>query len=329
MPKAFPPLALLHGEDEFAIAEEVARFRAALGDPSVASINISEFDASATLNDIRSSAEAMPFLAERRLVILYGMLHQLTGSEKTKQERLAALLAYLADLPPTTTVLLVEPKALPRNNRALKQVSSLDGALVRKLDLPQGPDVVKWIEARAKKHGGQFSRAGAQALAAAVGDYPRELDTEIVKLLTYVDFIRPVDAPDVERLTPASGQATVFQMVDALGQRNGRAAARSLHTLLAQPGQDAHAIFGMVVRQFRLLVQARDLLDRRANPASIGAALGVQDFVARKLLDQARNFNMATLRRVYERLLDFDVEMKTGKLDAELALDLMVMALAR
>lgn len=63
-----PPLVILHGEDDFAIAERVNALKAGMGDPSLASLSIAELDGRAvSLPDLRGVCDAMPFLTPQRL----------------------------------------------------------------------------------------------------------------------------------------------------------------------------------------------------------------------------------------------------------------------
>jgi DNA polymerase-3 subunit delta len=80
----------------------------------------------------------------------------------------------------------------------------------------------------------------------------------------------------------------------------------------------------MFVRQFRLLIQVRELADDRYAPQLIARELRLPDFVAGKLNIQARGFTMVELEQIYRRLLDIDVAVKNGRADISTVLDLLV-----
>ena len=150
---------------------------------------------------------------------------------------------------------------------------------------------------------------------------------EIQKLLAYVNYDRPVETDDVELLTADLGQGNIFTMVDALGNQNARTAMNMLHRQLEQ--QDPIPIFGMVVRQFRLLLLTREVLDNGGNRAELARRLKVPPFVADKLILQSRRYTVPVLEAIYRRLLDVDEAIKTGKVPGDLALDTLVAALTR
>jgi len=116
-------------------------------------------------------------------------------------------------------------------------------------------------------------------------------------------------------------------MVDALGRRDGRTAMRLLHQLLNS--QKPLSLLGMIVRQFRILVQVKELSERGLGQREIADKLKLHSFVVGKGLHQARNFSMAQLETVYDQLVETDVAIKTGRLDPVLALDLLVAGLSR
>jgi DNA polymerase-3 subunit delta len=349
-----PRFYFLHGPDEFGSAEFVADIKTGLGDPAMADLNTTVFDGrSALLAEVRSIADTLPFLAARRLVIVEGWLTRLLGRAEaadkmsadkqsdaeapageplddearranTAREEMAALADYLPGLPETTALILVEHREIPARNVVLKAAAGADWALVKFFDLPKGEALVRWIRARARAEGGEITLEAARSLAEVEGD-PRALGHEIAKLLAYANYARPVELADVHTLTPAGGEAIIWDMVDAIGQRRGPVAQRELHKLLqtAQP----QYVLSMIVRQYRLLLQVRELLDERRSETEISKALGMKPYPTGKFCAQARGFSLAGLEHIYRRLLEYDVDIKTGRIEIEAALDTLVGAL--
>jgi DNA polymerase-3 subunit delta len=126
----------------------------------------------------------------------------------------------------------------------------------------------------------------------------------------------------VALLTTYVSEASVFEMVDAIGRRDGATAARLLHRLLEH--DDPLQLFGMMIRQFRLLIQAREFLNEGGSPKEIGKAIGVHPFVGEKLAEQTKSFSLEQLETIYHHLLETDLGIKTGKVESELALDLLI-----
>jgi DNA polymerase-3 subunit delta len=192
--------------------------------------------------------------------------------------------------------------------------------------LPRLKDMTGWISNETKNQGGQIEPRAAEMLRDMVGVDTRQAGMEIAKLLAYVNWARPVTVQDVEAVCIVTSQQSVFDFVDALANGNGRSAQHLLHRLLET--EDEFSLWGMVVRQFRLLIQAREILDGRGTKEDVARALGVHPFVAEKAAQQASRFSIESLEYIYHRLLTIDEGVKTSQLTLDLALDTLVVELA-
>lgn len=322
-----PCVYILHGEDEYSIARFVSEQEGKLGDSTIADMNLSRLDGrSFDLNQLPSITSAMPFLADRRVVIVTNFLARLNSP--SARENLKNL---LAQVPPSTLLLLVEHKPLldERDRKKGKQhwlekwAAGQGGKVqVKAFPAPKGAALNGWIQEQAKRCSGQISPPAAALLAGLTGGDLRLAAQELDKLLAYVDWKRPVEPEDVEAITPDSSPGDIFVLVDALGGRDARRALAMLHRLLES--EDAFMIFGMVIRQFRLLLLTREILDQGGRVEDVVRRAGMAPFVAEKLAPQARRFTLPALERIYHRLLEVDEAVKTGQMSAELALDTLV-----
>lgn len=174
-----------------------------------------------------------------------------------------------------------------------------------------------------KDLGGEIEPTAAHMLAEFVAEDPLLADQELKKLLDYIDRQRPIVMDDVELLTPFHGQSNVFAMVDAIGLRHGKDAQHHLHRLLED--SDPHYAFAMIVRQFRLILQAREALDNGQNPEQI---LQLPRFVANKISAQAQNFSLKDLERIHHNLLSIDLASKTSQASYDIELDRFIAELS-
>jgi DNA polymerase-3 subunit delta len=331
MSEPAPVVYLIHGDDEFAIAQFVAGLPPSiLGDPSLATMNLTRQDGRThTPDDLLQVVGSMPFLASHRLVILEYPTARITG--KDAQEK---FLSILKKVPPTSVLALVEYRNLTEKkerdkNRLhwLEEWAFAAGERVRikRFDMPQMKDMAQWIQARAKTQGGVFTRPAAVELAELVGTEPRLADQEIIKLLTYVNYRRPVEREDVHHLTADTREGDIFILVDALGNRNTKAAMAMLQRLLDQ--DEPLNIFAMIVRQFRLLMQAREILDRNGVAVDVARELRLHPYVADKIGAQSRRFSTSVLELIYHRMLEIDRMIKSSQMPADLGLETFVAAL--
>lgn len=339
MPEDKPIVYVLRGDDRQAIKTHIATFIGALGDADMAEMNTTRLDGSTTdLNTLQSAALAMPFLAERRLVILEDALKPYVG--RGKQALRTKFLTLLDDLPTSTALVLTvedQQKYSRREGTAWQTLNSSHwfiqwaktaGNRVMIIDcaLPSEGNMPVWISKKAADLGGEFTRDAALMLRDYIGNNTQQALQEIDKLLAYVNYQRPVTAADVEFLTVQDRQSDMFAMVDAIGNRDANKALELLHILLEE--MDFIPLFGMVVRQFRLLVQAREILDLGGNEEDLIKTFGLPAFVVRKIQAQARQFDLPTLEGIYQHLLEIDLGEKTGRMPGEIALDMLIARLA-
>ncbi len=327
-----PQFYILHGDDIIRRGEALARMKQSMGEDG--DLNRSEFDgAHTTVPEALAAVKSLPFLAEKRLVIVRGLVSHITrrgagAAGKTAADR---LIAELPTLPDFARLVLVEEAVLPAKNRVLAAARDMPNGYIREYMKPR--NLASWIRQRAAdEYGTEISPRGASAIADVVSDDLLRADNEIFKLVCYVDGERSIDENDVAALTPYVPEANVFEMVDALAVGNGKRALeliqQSLHDDPRDPG---FRLFALIVRQFRLLAMTRDHLDRGGSPSppAIADAVGAHRFTASKLGTQARRFRSEQLDAILKRLQRYDQDMKTGRIPPRLALDLLVTSLAR
>ena len=321
-----PNLYFLFGNDEFAISRKLKDFESDFDDPTSADMNTARLDArSMSENDLNTAVNAMPFLAKRRLVLLANPSSKYNNSDSRKK-----FLEFIKKAPDTTRAVLyesLEPKEAGKH--WLVKWAEKNGELIqaKAFMLPRLWEMTGWIVNETKQQGGQIEPRAAEMLKDMVGVDTRQAGMEIAKLLAFVNWARPVTVQDVEAVCIVTSQQSVFDFVDALSNGNGKSAQHLLHRLLET--EDPFSLWGMVIRQFRLLIQAREILDGRGNKDDVARALGVHPFVAEKTTGQAGRFSVESLEYVYRKLIAIDEGVKTGQVTLELALDMLVVELTQ
>jgi DNA polymerase III subunit delta len=322
MSKNILRILFIYGNDEFALARRLKKVQQRVDKDRM---NTTQLEArTMRKEELNMAVNAMPFLAERRLVLL----EKPSGEYKGKNQR-NDFITFLESVPETTVLVLFEEmdeKKAAKNWLVKWAQGAKEIARAEVFMLPKAWQTADWIariQKEAKSQGGEIETQAAARLAEMTGSNTRQAAQEITKLLTYANFSRPIMLADVELLSINTAQGDIFELVDALGSGRGKDAQAMLHQLLDE--QDAFSIFGMVVRQFRLLLLTREVLDNRGN---VQAELKQHPFVAKKLTAQARHFSISTLEAIYKRLLVMDEEAKTGKTTLDLSLDMFVIELA-
>lgn len=323
---------VLHGDDDIGRDEAVAKIRAQMGKGTEAEMNTSEFDGTvAGVPEMLNAVRSFPFLADKRLVVVKDLLAHLgrKGGGEVAKQHTAQLLETLPNLPTYARFVMIERDTLHAEHKVLKLAESHANGYAKAFLKPQ--DATGWIIARAKKaYQASITHQAAHALASVTGNDLRRADNELFKIAVYVDGERDITEADVALLTSYVPEANVFHMVDALANGNGKHALTLIYTALAHdPRDDGFGLFALIVRQFRLILLAREHLANGGSPRQLPDVLHAKSFVADKVAQQSRAFTVEQLDSIYKRLQAYDKDMKTGKIAPRLALDLFVASVTR
>ncbi len=339
-PQQTPPrVYLLYGDDRSAMLDFAASLVEHVSqDAGMRELNTARLDGSkAGLEEIQSAAYALPFLTSRRLIIVTDPLEKIKTADDQKQ-----LIALLEGLPASTALaLMIDDVYISSGKEKGWQTMEKKGgsfllawaranpslALIKVCRLPHPSAMSDWIMKEARRQDGRFTPQAAAALAEMVGSDTGQARQEVAKLLTYVDGRRAVTLEDVQEVAFPGGQADVFAMVDSMAVGDAPKALRQLGRLLEV--QDPRNLFGMIVRQFRLLILTKEaVLEGVTDEKKLAQRLRTAEFVAGKMLVQARHYSLTDLEGLYHRLLEIDKMIKTSQMDPDIALQTFVAELA-
>ena len=321
---------LLHGQDPYSLRGFLNTLREAVGMLDVRDANTTTLSAGeADPATLAAMCQAMPFLAERRLVIIEGLLASLAGEGRGGRGRgggqraveWGERIATLRDaMPPTTDLIFVEGQLRP-NHPLLRDLSAV--AEVREFAPLNPNDLRGWVQTRVMACGGSMTTQAVQLLVDLVGPDLWALSTEVEKLTLYATG-RAVTVEDVEELVVSAREVSVFVMVDGVLEGNRAGAMRSL-TRLLEGDSTVTYLLAMLARQVRLMVLAKELLAQQVPQNELGARLGIASaYPLRKTLEMARRFSPQALQYLHRGLLDTDVAIKTGAMGERMALEYLV-----
>src|SRR3989339_168380 len=125
---------------------------------------------------------------------------------------------------------------------------------------------------------------------------------------------------DINLLVKSKIDTDIFKTIDSLARQDKKTAAGLLHNHLSA-GEDPFYLLSMYFYQFRNLLKVKELAEKNVSEREIAQKLKLHPFVARKSLEQGRNFSLDQLKKLYKDLCEIDFGAKTGKIEIELALD--------
>ena len=331
------PAQVIYG-DEFLVSTALRELQEEVGPVESREANCHRVSApQANLSSISPMCNAMPFLAEKRLVMVTGALAEVepsrAGGQRRGRSRASSrssarvsggswegLEEYLERMPPTTLLVFVDGP-IRGGNPLLERLHAV--AQVRELSTPNGEALSRWIRSRVGEKGCSIVPGAITLLSQLVGPNLRVLDNELEKLALYAGEESIVEA-HVRELVPEMRETSVFNVVDAVLERRPAVALRATNRL-SQGGAGFSEVIAMVSMQVRRVVLARHLLDSGLAQSEIGSRLNIgPDFVLRKTMQQARSHSPEGLAMLYEALLEADLAVKQGRMEEEVALQLLV-----
>ncbi len=338
--------------DEYLATQRIRELKAAVGDAELADLNITEWEGAQTnAGDILGQASMMPFLALRRLILVRGYLSQLEkrisaskSTESAAHGEAALFLNGLGNVSDTCDLLLVENGVDKRrviwkgfrikHQEGEREVPGLQALIAAKtvsqevLTTPDAKALPSWIQQRARAMQITIEPRAVQLLASYVGANLRQLDNELEKLSLYVGQ-RAISTDDINLMVSDASEAMIWNLTDALSQRNP---AKAMQALQALRRGDAHPIYllTMIARQYRVILKVKDAMQTHAgaNEFDLSKVVRESPYPVKKAMQQASGYTFSELVDLMDRLLIADNAMKTGA-DPETEIDLLIAELTQ
>jgi len=286
-------------------------------------LNVNRMDcAQVTESDIWNQIVASPFLAEKRMVVLVGCI-------ASKHEQLRAeLLTKMQEksLPESTILVFWESEYSFKKKEQKEFFARLSTEkYAQEFDELQGAKLAGWIAAEVVERGSRIEPQAAQFLAQSAAGGTWGCSMRIDQLCAYTGGKRAIAVADVQLFVDQKIDDSIFTLVDAIVAKQAKTVFSAMQEQYAQ-GKDALYIFAMLLRQFRILIEMRDVFDRdiATHSNDMAKELGIHPFVAKKSLPMVKRYSMDLLTQVYTKLLELDIKIKTGQDDQRVLMDLFV-----
>lgn len=302
---------LLEGVEENMKATALAALRQAVLPVGLEELNetVMENPASGALI---SACETLPFMADRRLVIVREHAGLLRGEADDK------LTEYIARVPETALLVFVHRGRADARKKLYKAVAKA-GNVVSFTALTDA-ELTDWICRSFSRLEKECSSATASLLAFTSGPDTALLRAEIDKLANYAHGRPRITDDDVRAVATRSIEYTVFGMVDAVVAGQKSKAFALLRDMLLS-GEERLGILAMLLRQYRMLQHVKIMLYEKRTPQQMQTALGVKGFVLDRYLRQARALTGSQVKRAVDACLNMEYLVKSGKRNQEGSLE--------
>ena len=310
--KEFKKVYLLYGEEAYLRKQYRDRLREAACEPGD-SMNIHFFEGKdISAAQVIDLAETMPFLAQRRVIVLEN-----TGWFKKGGEQMAE---YLAGQPETTLLMFVE-RETDKRTQLFKAVKKYGKAA--EFAVQDEATLVRWIAGILKKEKKQADSTTVQYFLAKTGTDMEHIRMELEKLICYLGDRERITCQDIDAVCIEQIQNRIFDMIGAIGEKQKMKALELYYDLLALR-ESPRGILALMERQFNIWLQIGELKKKGYQGRAIAEKVGVPPFTVQKYLRQAEKFKTAELREALENCIHSEEMINTGRLTDRLGVELLI-----
>ncbi len=313
----FRPCYLIYGEESYLRYQDRDNILKALSvDDS--SMNFNRYNAdNCPVEEIISMADTMPFLAEKRVILVEDSGLFKSGSPELSE--------YLKNPSDTTVFVFVEEEVDKRKDmfKAVSKTGFEIECIVQTDDM-----LKKWIANRFKGEGKNISPRAAAFFLDRVGTDMSNIVSEIEKLVCYCMDRNEIREEDIDAVCANYLTGRIFAMTDAIAERNQKRAVELYYDLLALKEKPASILY-LITRQFNLMLQAKEMVESRKSANEIASALKVQPFVAGKYQRWSASYTFKQLKDAVELCVSADADVKSGKLNNIISVEMVIIECTR
>lgn len=302
-------ILFLYGKDTYRSREELKKIIKAHEKTSLNWFNFVRIDArdneAEIFEQIRQTTDTISMFDEKKLIVIENIFFAPTDIQKNILEFLKK---KEVEKDKDTSIIFWADET-EEKNELFKFLKT--NAEYQKFDLLKRIQLRNWVKNYILEQGGKIEIQALDRLIEYIGSDLWRMTNEIKKLLNYSKTIK---LEDVELLIRPEIDLNVFDMVDALGQKNKQKVLKLFNQHI-EKGEDEFYLLSMFVYQIR------NLLKIKSTPIK---NLDLHPFVIKKTQYQAKNFTFDELKKIYYQLMTIDLEAKTGKTDLMAALELFL-----
>ena len=311
--RQFKRVYLLTGEEVYLRNQYRKRLRDALIDPED-TMNVSVYEGKGiNPKEIIDLAETMPFFAERRVILIED-----SGFAKNACPEMAE---YIPDIPESTCIIFSETE-VDKRGKVYKAIKN--AGRVVEFKRQDERTLARWVLGILKKEGKNITEETMHAFLGRTGSDMENIERELEKLLCYTMGRDVITTKDVEEICTEQTENRIFEMIQAITEKNQQKALDLYADLLAMKEPPMRILF-LIARQFNQLLQLKSLSGQGMEKGEMAKKAGVPPFALGKYLSQCRKFTSSVLRKAVEDCIETEELVKTGRLGDQIGVELLIM----
>ncbi|WP_079910580.1 DNA polymerase III subunit delta [Paenibacillus sp. 32352] len=323
----FAPVYVFYGAESYLIHALIEKLTDKMIDPEQKPFAVTKYDLSeTTLDTVIEEAETLPFMVPRKLVVASNALF-LTGAKESakvehKPERLTQYLKTPADF--SVIVLTVDADKLDERKKVVKSLKEAD-CLVSCASL-SADDLSHWVKQEAEKAGFSFAPGVIEQFIMYTGTSLQVLSSELEKCALFVGRGGVLTEDALEQLVTRTIEQNIFILIEHIVQLQLEKAFTMLSELLRRK-EEPIKIMALIARQFRIMFQVKDLQQQGYSQQQMASQLGLHPYAVKIAAGQSSRFELKRLANILDQLSDLDYQMKSGKIDKVLGLEMFLLKL--
>lgn len=294
-------------------------------------LSTSTLDAnSLTVDTLRKTVLSSGLFAEKRLTIIEGLLKNDLNARLNEQfdAVIKETVHIIKKIKDNILVFWDEEIKQTKLTKAQKQLYNA----LKKTKYAQCFELLKpaqtkaWIKKEIEKNELKIEQTAINLLFDIYANNLWKLRNELDKLTAAQQSKRSIIRKnDVERIVIPKIEQSIWQLIDALGQKNKTLAAKLLSDQF-RSGTNIDYLISMLVYQYRIIFRIKSYIktNKGFNPYYLAKKLSLHPFVCQKGLLQQNNYTLEELKKIYHQLLTIDLLRKTRSIDPEILLDLLI-----
>ncbi|SDM83153.1 DNA polymerase III, delta subunit [Fictibacillus solisalsi] len=325
----FAPYYVLYGTESYIIEQAISSIvKYALNDEDK-DFNYSAYDYQETpVQAVMEDAETLPFMGDRRVVVIKNALFLTGAKDKSKVEHdLSTVERYIQDPADFTILVFVVPAEKLDERKKIVKTLKKNGEVLSASPL-SGDSAIEWIKDRAMQQGVFIDADAAQYLSSKVSNELMALVQEMDKLALYVGEGNTISIEVIDQLVPRTLEDNIFSLIDDIVHKKIDVALRTFYDLMKQ-NEEPIKILSLMARQFRIIFGVKELFAKGYGEKQIAGVLKLHPYAVKLASRQARMFDEQELFTLLDRIAEADYEMKTGKMDKQLILELIMLKMAK
>jgi DNA polymerase-3 subunit delta len=336
-PKTTPeiyPIYLLYGPEDYLIEEEIQKLLDQTLSPKERGFNFHLFNGEEeqSSREMIQAAKTLPMFSQYRLVLI-------READRMDEEKVKALMDYIQK-PSPSTCLVLHGQTIGPWKKQRKEIEKI--GKVTEYTRLKGKALVFWMKNRMRDKGKTLSEEAADYLVEVVGDHLYDLDNALEKVFLSVGEKRTIELSDMEDITTEVKTSTIFDLTDAIGHQNLEKALGILGKAMESKaiffrkeeegskfGDPIPILLSMMAKQYWSMLVIKQMSSHRRDVGDLAKELGTSPWNIKKLVDQGKNFSMASLQEGILKCHNADLAIKRSRGPKDLLMEKLVIDLCR